>query len=149
MYVQKNVSMSLSPLDILYARGFLLKVRVMRDSITSWSTRCDLSQQPELCSWLQEWYLLFFVTAHVEIRIVGHIWNMEWPDGVTDSTNIMEFDGVSYRGCLAQVGRTDFGRVNTLGKINFLGRREWSRECFERCSCLEVFLTSVFEKFWW
>ena len=81
---------SLSPLDILYTQGFLLRVLVMRDSITARSTHYDLSQQSELCSWLCEWYLLLSVIARVEIEIVDHVWNMEWPGGVTYSTNIGE-----------------------------------------------------------
>ena len=94
---------------LIYQR-FLLTVRVMWDSITAWSTYCDLSQRPELRSWLCEWSLLLSVVARVKIEIVDHVWNMKWPSDVTNSTNI----GGSW--------------WIHLQKLSYSSRKNWLRE---------------------
>jgi len=132
MYLLKKSVLSLSPLDILYTRRFLLTMRVLWDSITTRSTRCDLLQQPELCSWLQEWYLLFSVTVRLEIEIMDHVWNMKWLAGVTNSINIGE-NWWSQLQKLSYSSRENRLRENEHPWKNLFSRENrMSQECFER-----------------
>ena len=70
---------------------------------------------------------------------------MEWPGGVTNSTNRRELMEPVVEVVLLKLEELTSGG-NTLGTINFLGRREWSQECSECFSCLKVIPCKCFRE---
>ena len=82
------IPLSSSISQCIYTRESTLAVRVMRISITAWSARCDSFITSRIMSLIAGVISTTFYNTMRWNKSCCNVWNMRWPDSVTDSMNI-------------------------------------------------------------
>ena len=123
----------LSLLSVYIPGEFSLAVWVMWVLITAWSAYCDFF----ITIWIMptiDRVILAILRNNLHWSRSCNVWNVEWPSSVSHSHGVGGYHGSSLLRLSWSTRRTDFEMMNTLGTVNSLGTREWSRECSGCCS---------------